>query len=215
MKSLYDMFRYTYSHGLVSLPFLGAIHYYFDATNQQLIKNALTLSYITLSGARDLEFNNVSDHTARISFLIKKISRQNIRNIEREDRENAYKIDNSISYVPKTEDPLDVVIDILDDENIELKKITHPYVPLQVQTAPTIELETQAIDDEFANLKEQFDRVGNADAKQKMQKGTEELVDSIIKENNPFQNVEIEDIWIEDDLFDSKDSKPITEVSKK
>ena len=209
------MFRYTYSHGLVSLPFLGVIHYYFDATNQQLIKNALTLSYITLSGARDLEFNNVSDLTARISFLIKKISRQNIRNIEREDRENAYKIDNSISYVPKTEDPLDVVIDILDDENIELKKITHPYVPLQVQTAPTIELETQAIDDEFANLKEQFDRVGNADAKQKMQKGTEELVDSIIKENNPFQNVEIEDIWIEDDLFDSKDSKPITEVSKK
>ena len=88
-------------------------------------------------------------------------------------------------------------------------------MPLQVQTAPTIELETQVVDDEFANLKEQFDRVGNATAKQKMQKGTEELVDSIIKENNPFQNVEKEDIWIEDDLFDSKDSKPIIEVSKK
>ena len=88
-------------------------------------------------------------------------------------------------------------------------------MPLQVQTAPTIELETQVVDDEFANLKEQLDRVGNATAKQKMQKGTEELVDSIIKENNPFQNVEKEDIWIEDDLFDSKDSKPIIEVSKK
>ena len=88
-------------------------------------------------------------------------------------------------------------------------------MPPQVQTAPTIELETQVVDDEFANLKEQFDRVGNAAAKQKMQKGTEELVDSIIKGNNPFQNVEKEDIWIEDDLFDSKDSKPIIEVSKK
>ena len=84
------MFRYTYSHGLVSLPFLGAIHDYFDATNEQLIKNALAelysnLSYITLSGARNFEFNNESDLTARISFLIKKISRQNIRNMKREN----------------------------------------------------------------------------------------------------------------------------------
>ena len=60
------MFRYTYSHGLVSLPFLGAIHDYFDATNEQLIKNALAelysnLSYITLSGAiLNLIMNQIS-----------------------------------------------------------------------------------------------------------------------------------------------------------
>ena len=96
MKSLFDIFRRTYLHGLVSLPFLGAIHYYFDATDQRLIKNALTklyrnLSYITLSGARDFDSNNVSDLTARISFLIKDTSMQNNRNMEREDRENADK----------------------------------------------------------------------------------------------------------------------------
>ena len=56
IKCLYDIFRRPY-HGLVSLPFLGVIHYYFDATDQLLIKNALTelyrnLFYITLS---DLE----------------------------------------------------------------------------------------------------------------------------------------------------------------
>ena len=88
MKSLYDMFRHKYLHGLVSLPFLGAIHYYFDATDQRLIKNALTelyrnLSYITLSGDRDFEFNNVSDLIARISFLIKSASMQNTKNVER------------------------------------------------------------------------------------------------------------------------------------
>ena len=33
MKSLYGMFRDNYSHGLVSLPFLGVIHYYFDGTD--------------------------------------------------------------------------------------------------------------------------------------------------------------------------------------
>ena len=119
-KSLYDMFRHTYSHSLVSLPFLGAIHYCFDATYQHHIKNALTelhrnLSYITLSGARDCKFN-VSDLIARISFLIKSPSMQNTKNMEREDRENAYKINNSILFVSKIDDPLDVVIDTLDDD---------------------------------------------------------------------------------------------------
>ena len=137
MKSLYDMFRHTYySHGLVSLRFSGAIHYDFDATDQRLIKNAITelyrnLSYIALSGARDFEFNNISDLIARISFLIKSASKQNTKNKEREDQENAYKIYNSILFVPKTEDPLDIVIDILDD-NTENKKTTRPYLPPQV-----------------------------------------------------------------------------------
>ena len=98
-----------------------------------------------MSRARDFEFNNVSQLTARISFLIKKISSQNSKNMEKEDRENAYKINNSVSYIPKTENPLDALIDTLDDD-IEHEKTTHPYVPPQVQTAPTIELEAQAID---------------------------------------------------------------------
>ena len=76
---------------------------------------------------------------------------QNTKNMEREDRENAYKINNSISFVPKTDNPLDVIIDILDDD-IEHKKTTQSYVPPEVQTAPTIELETQAIDNKFAKL---------------------------------------------------------------
>ena len=70
------------------------------------------------------------------------------------------------------------------------------------------------IDNEFANLKEQYDRVGNVAAEQKEQKETEELVDSIIKDKNPFQNVEINDIWIDDDLFDNNDLQAIVETSK-
>ena len=88
-------------------------------------------------------------------------------------------------------------------------------MPPQVQTAPTIELETQAIDNKFATLKEQFDRVGNVTTEQKQQKEAEELVDSIIKDKNPFKNVGIEDIWIEDDLFDSNDLQSIIETSRK
>ena len=67
---------------------------------------------------------------------------------------------------------------------------------------------------EFAKLIEQFDRVGNVAAEQKKQKQTAELVDDIIKDKNPFQNVEIKDIWIENDLFDNKDPKLVIDVSK-
>ena len=59
MKSLYQIFKHANSHGLVSLPFLGLIQYYLEKNDFSLIKNAPTeidsnLSYITLSGARDL-----------------------------------------------------------------------------------------------------------------------------------------------------------------
>ena len=138
---------------------------------------------------------------------------QNTKNVEREDRENAYKINNSVLFAPKTDDPLDVVIDILGDD-IEHKKTAHPYVLPQVQTAPTIELETQAIDNEFAKLKEQFDRVGNVAAEHKKQKQTVELVYDIIEDKILLQNVEIDDIWIDDDLFDSNDLQAIVETSK-
>ena len=67
----------------------------------------------------------------------------------------------------------------------------------------------------FPKLKILYDRIGNVATEQKKQNKTEELVDSITKENNPFQNVVIEDIWIEEDLFDSKDSEPIINASTK
>ena len=88
MKSLYDMFRYTSSHGLVSLPFLGVMQYYFEKNDFVLIKKALTelyqnLSYITLSGARDFGFTAISDLTAKISFLLKSTTRSNINEMEK------------------------------------------------------------------------------------------------------------------------------------
>ena len=66
MKSLYNMFRRTNYHGLVSLPFLGVLQYYFEKNDFALIKKSLTelyqnLSYITLGGARDFDFTAISD----------------------------------------------------------------------------------------------------------------------------------------------------------
>ena len=55
MKCLYDMFRHTNSHGLVSVPFVGILQYYLEKNDFSLIKKALVelyqnLSYITVSG---------------------------------------------------------------------------------------------------------------------------------------------------------------------
>ena len=88
MKSLCDMFRHTNSHGLVSLPFLGVLQYYFEKNDFAMVKKALTelyqnLSYITLSGARDFEFTAVSDLVAKISFLLKSATRSNIDEMEK------------------------------------------------------------------------------------------------------------------------------------
>ena len=107
--------------------------------------------------------------------------------MENADVQNAYNINKNVSFVPKQEDPLDVVIYIL-DENIEHKKITDPYVPPQVET------ETRQINDEFAKLKPEYDRVNNAAAEQKKQDELTDLVDGIIDESNSFQKLSTEDM---------------------
>ena len=77
MKQLYELFKNTNSHGIVSLPFLGLIQYYLEKNDHSLIRNATTElysnpSYMTLSSARDFQFDAVSDLIAHISFLLKK-----------------------------------------------------------------------------------------------------------------------------------------------
>ena len=77
MKQLYKLFKNKNSHGIISLPFLGLIHYYLEKNDRSLIRNATTelslnLSYMTLSCAKGFQFDAVSDLTAKISFLFKK-----------------------------------------------------------------------------------------------------------------------------------------------
>ena len=98
---------------------------------------------------------------------------------------------------------MDTVIDIFDDENVKHKKEMHHYVPPQVQTADDIELETQLIDDNFAQLKAKYDQINDVATKQKKEKKITNLVDDIIDESNPFQNLGTEGIWLEDDNFDN------------
>ena len=89
----------------------------------------------------------------------------------------------------------------------------HPYVELQVQDAETIEIETkkEKQDNEFLDLEQNFNAIGNAVTEQKKQNNLIDLVDSVLGGNNPFNNkIKTEDIiYIEDNLLDDNDSKDI------
>ena len=100
------------------------------------------------------------------------------------------------------------------DEPVEHKKMMHPYVPPQVQTADVIETETRQVDNEFAKLKAYCDQINDAVTEQKNQNEITDLVDDIIDESNPFQNIDTEDIWIEDDIFYNNDNQNIVDASK-
>ena len=106
MKQLYDLFKNTNSHGIVSLPFLGLMQYYLQKNDHSLIRIVTTelysnLSYMTLSGARDFQFDTVSDLIAHISFLLKKATVENNKMREIENQVIAKKIDDGRIFEPK------------------------------------------------------------------------------------------------------------------
>ena len=175
MRQLYDLFKNTNSHGLVSLPFLGLIQYYLEENDHSLTKSAtselyLNLSCTTLSGARDFRFDDVSELTARLSILLKHATLRNNHLREIENETFAKKINEERTFEAKIEDPLDEVVEIINVPKIEHKTSMFPYVELTVETADEIEKNQQIIDDDFINLQTKFDQVNDVVTEQKKQK---------------------------------------------
>ena len=130
MKQLYEVFKNTKSHGVVSLPFLGLIQFYLEKYSH-LIKNSLTelygnLSYMTLSEARDFQFEAISDLTARLSFLLKQATINNSRMRELEHLAIAKTINNNRLFELTEQNELEELLEILNEPNIEHKKSMFP-----------------------------------------------------------------------------------------
>ena len=85
---------------------------------------------------------------------------------------------------------------------------------IQLQTADEIETETTLVDDRFIDIKTKYDEINDVATEQKKQQKITDLIDDVIDESNPFQNLGTEDIGIEDDIFDKNDSKETIEISK-
>ena len=217
IKRLYELFKNTKSHGLVSLPFLGLIQFYLEK-DDRLIKNSLTelygnLSYMTLSGARDFQFEAVSDLTAKLSFLLKQATINNTRVRELEHLATAKLINDERNFEPTIQGELDDLLEILDEPDIEHKKYMFPYEPPQLQTADEIETSSQLVDADFIDLQTEFDKVNDMTTAQKQQKRLEDTVEAVIDEKNPFTNVD-NNFWWQDEFFDKRDSNETVEMSK-
>ena len=130
-----------------------------------------------------------------------------------EDMEQVIEINDKTLFVPKPTDPFQELVDDLFKEK-DHKKTAHSYVGPPVQTAPEIEAETQAVNNECNRLKQKFDNLNDAATEQKKQNDDIDLVDDILDEDNPFKNIGTEDIWIEDDLFDDEDNQTVKGISK-
>ena len=59
-----------------------------------------------------------------------------------------------------------------------------------------------------------MDKVNSAATVQKIQADAINLIDDILNENNPFKNINTEDIWIEENQFDNNDRQNVKSVSK-
>ena len=93
LKSLYEMFKDTKSHDLVSLQFLSTLDIFFGGeiclskdTITKLYKN---VSYKILSGERQVKFDKISDFITHINFKMKHCILSNI-----DDHDRAVKKDN-------------------------------------------------------------------------------------------------------------------------
>ena len=96
LKNLYEMFRYTKSHNLVSMQCLGVLGIFFGAGVKES-KYAITelyknLLYATLSGANDFNFDAVFGLIGRLSFFHKKSTLANRERREKEDGKKAKEI---------------------------------------------------------------------------------------------------------------------------
>ena len=177
MRQIYDLYKNTKSHGLVSLPFLGLLQRYLEENDQPLIKNAISelyynLGYETLSGTRNVNFDAVSDLTAR-SFLLKHATLGNRKMREIENKALAQKINSGRTFEPKIKDSLDDATEIIDMPDVEHKKIMCPYVEPTVQTADEIDKTQEINDTDFIDLKTLFDKPEDIAAENNNKKKTD------------------------------------------
>ena len=107
LKLLYKMFKDTESHGLVSIQLLCALGIFFRI-NISILKYALTelyknFLYETLSGARNLEFEAISDLIGKLSFEIKNSTLLNMKIKEEQDIKTNLDVKNSRDFFAEPE----------------------------------------------------------------------------------------------------------------
>ena len=175
VKTLYEFFKDTKFHWLFSLQFLLALNLSFGGETGTS-KDAITelyknLSFKTLSGEQQIEFEKISDLSAHINFKMKHSILLNLENQDKDTRKNNENVKNTYEFYKKSsdEDALEkqIIEDIIKNEPYEHKKIEMPYVPPTVQDAQTIEDKIKDEIDDFLQTASEFNKIDAAATRQK------------------------------------------------
>ena len=163
---------------------------------------------MTLSGGSQFSFDGVSDLVARLSFSIKSFTSLNQKQAQIEREKLAKKINDGRIFIPKINNPLDDVIEIMDDPNVQHKKTTFPYVEPTVQLPDEIEDTQKRIDDDYVDLLNKIYGVNDVITEQNKNKKVETVIEDVL---DPTL---IDDYWWENDMFDSTDKQPTIDATK-
>ena len=212
------MFKDTKSHSLVSLQFLYALNIFFGG-NISLSKNALTelyynISFETLIGSRDINFDAISDLTAAMSFQMKHSTPLNLRRKSKQDKKSSNDIKNSHEFFKKPGDDEEFKNKIKEDlfKVLECIKTDNPYVEPTVQNAETIGKETKKEDDDFIKAVIKFNETDTAALEQKKQEYIDELFYDLAGDNVLIFIFIIYIFIAGDYLFDSSDEQKTEKV---
>ena len=121
---------------------------------------------------------------------------QNLNQQEIKSESLAKKINDDRIFTPKINNPLDDVMEILDNPNVEHKKTTFPYVEPTVQLPDEIEHTHKLIDNNYADLLSKVHEPNEVLTEQKKQNDIENLVDNVVKDQTSTN-----DYWWEEDIF--------------
>ena len=167
LKWLSEHFKDTKSHGPVSLQFLSALNLFFRGSIESL-RNTISelyqnLIFETLSGAREMQFEWISDLVLHITY---KLQHSFSLNTEKKDSDTKkhndlvkekYNFDKKPSVDDKFEEQ--IVMDILEDVPYDHIKTEGPYIEPTAQDVQTTNDEIKQKNEDFLQTPAEFNKI--------------------------------------------------------
>ena len=204
---MYETFKDTNSHGLVSLQFLCA-HGIFFGGDKSIPKSAIlelykNLSYETLSGARDLDFQAFSDLILEKDLQVERSTLLN-RKRKDEDNESNLKIKDKRDFFERpdqfVEELVEELFKPLEHKKMKISLLNKKFRMLKQQKKKQ---RKRTINSLISNKNLMRQKMLHLIKTKTKQNDLINLVDDVLNENNPFNNkIKAENIYIEDNFFD-------------
>ena len=175
LKWLSEHFKDTKSHGPVSLQFLSALNLFFRGSIESL-RNTISelyqnLIFETLSGAREMQFEWISDLVLHITY---KLQHSFSLNTDKKDSDTKkhndlvkekYNFDKNPSVDDKFEEQ--IVMDLLEDVPYDHIKTEGPYIEPTAQDVQTTNDEIKQKNEDFLQTPAEFNKIDIAATVQK------------------------------------------------